>query len=123
VSGHYIFRQRDGQYESTPYSEYINTTVYNDTSHQRFSSQFGKRDANGKLTEEAWVTIELDPDYPVVKVEVDLKSLPELKMSGYEVVVDFHDMVCYDTKNEFYTDSNGLEMQKRVLNHRPTWDI
>lgn len=23
----------------------------------------------------------------------------------------------------FYTDSNGREMQKRILNHRPTWDL
>jgi hypothetical protein len=23
----------------------------------------------------------------------------------------------------FYTDSNGLEMQKRVLNYRPAWDL
>lgn len=25
--------------------------------------------------------------------------------------------------NTFYTDSNGLEMQKRILNYRPTWDL
>jgi len=23
----------------------------------------------------------------------------------------------------FYTDTNGLEMQKRILNYRPTWDL
>jgi len=23
----------------------------------------------------------------------------------------------------FYSDSNGLEMQKRILNYRPTWDL
>ena len=32
-----------------------------------------------------------------------------------------------DTKinsgNTFYTDSNGLELQKRVINHRDTWDL
>jgi hypothetical protein len=27
-----------------------------------------------------------------------------------------------DNNNTFYTDSNGLEMQKRILNYRPTWD-
>jgi len=23
----------------------------------------------------------------------------------------------------FFTDSNGLELQKRILNYRPTWDL
>lgn len=23
----------------------------------------------------------------------------------------------------FYTDSNGLDLQKRILNHRDTWDF
>lgn len=25
--------------------------------------------------------------------------------------------------NTFYTDSNGLELQKRVVNHRDTWEL
>jgi hypothetical protein len=28
-----------------------------------------------------------------------------------------------DNEKTFYTDSNGLEMQKRVLNKRPTWHL
>jgi hypothetical protein len=29
----------------------------------------------------------------------------------------------FDNNQTFYTDSNGLEMQKRILNYRPTWNI
>ena len=29
----------------------------------------------------------------------------------------------FDNNKTFYTDSNGLEMQKRILNYRPTWNI
>ena len=32
-------------------------------------------------------------------------------------------MLNFDNEGVFYTDSNGLEMQKRVLNYRPTWDL
>ena len=41
---------------------------------------------------------------------------------NHEVMVDFT-LMNFDNNQTFYTDSNGLEMQKRVLNYRPTWDI
>jgi len=28
-----------------------------------------------------------------------------------------------DSNLTFYTDSNGLEMQERIKNYRPTWDL
>ena len=53
---------------------------------------------------------------------MDLNSLPEIKLDGYEVVVNF-DISDFKNNATFYTDSNGLEMQKRILNYRPTWNI
>jgi hypothetical protein len=35
---------------------------------------------------------------------------------GKEVVVTWAMLKNFDNENTFYTDSNGLEMQKRVLN-------
>lgn len=35
--------------------------------------------------------------------------------------MNFHSTI--DNEGVFYTDSNGLEMQKRELNYRPTWDL
>jgi lysosomal alpha-mannosidase len=29
----------------------------------------------------------------------------------------------FNTNKTFWTDSNGLEMQKRVINHRDTFDV
>lgn len=41
---------------------------------------------------------------------------------GHEVTVNFY---CPGLNNNgtFYTDANGLQMQKRVLNHRDTWEL
>jgi lysosomal alpha-mannosidase len=58
----------------------------------------------------------------VIKFEVDLKSLPGANYDGHEVVVNFK-LDNFTNNQTFYTDSNGLEMQKRILNYRPTWDI
>ena len=38
------------------------------------------------------------------------------------MIVDFK-VEGFDNNQTFYTDSNGLQMQKRVLNYRPTWDM
>ena len=53
--------------------------------------------------------------------DVILYSLPN-DGQGYEVNVNFASLEI-DNNNTFYTDSNGLEMQKRVLNYRPTWNF
>lgn len=63
----------------------------------------------------------IDGDLQVVKFDVDLGSLPNEDI-GYEFVVSFTDLGIQN-EGEFFTDSNGLEMQRRLLNHRPTWDI
>jgi len=50
-----------------------------------------------------------------------MMGIPET-LQGQEVVVQFF---AQDIQNGgyFYTDSNGLEMQERQLDHRPTWDL
>jgi len=40
---------------------------------------------------------------------------------GMEVTVNFKSFDI-DNQDTFYTDSNGLQMQKRILNYRPTWE-
>ena len=72
--------------------------------------------------ERAIVHVSIDKHPKVIKVEVDLDSLPPIKLDGYEVIVDFT-VENFDHNQTFWTDSNGLEMQKRILNYRPTWDL
>jgi len=55
------------------------------------------------------------------RVEVLLYDIPKTTQ-GMDVVAVFHvDEI--GNNGTFYTDSNGLEMQKRQLNFRPTWDL
>jgi len=41
---------------------------------------------------------------------------------GKEITINFM-TTTINNKNTFYTDANGLEMQKRVLNHRDTYKV
>jgi lysosomal alpha-mannosidase len=79
----------------------------------------GKADFNHEF---AVVSFSIDKDFPVLRVDVDLGEIPGANNTGYEVIVDFK-ALNFDNNQTFYTDSNGLEMQKRILNYRPTWDI
>lgn len=68
----------------------------------------------------AFVRIRSTHSQPVSTWEVILNGIPE--GVGKEVTVNW---LSYDIDNAdtFYTDSNGLEMQKRVMNYRPTWEL
>lgn len=60
------------------------------------------------------VRVSIDKDLPLIKIDVDLDSLPLQEVyNGYEVVPNFH-VSNFDNDKTFFTDSNGLEMQKRV---------
>ena len=50
-----------------------------------------------------------------------LGSIP-LQAVGKEVVIQFY-TPNINNNNTFYTDSNGLEMQERILDYRPTWNF
>jgi len=58
----------------------------------------------------------------VFKVDVLLYGIPYDKKVGHEVTINFHAPLIANN-GVFYTDSNGLEMQRRELNFRPTWDL
>jgi len=70
----------------------------------------------------AIVHVSIDESKQSIKFEVDIDSLPDIKFDGYEVIAKWH-VENFENNQTFYTDANGLEMQKRILNYRPTWDI
>ena len=58
----------------------------------------------------------------MLRYEVLLYSLPSTKLVGHEVTANFF-APSIQNNGVFYTDSNALEMQRRVLNYRPTWNL
>lgn len=132
-SGTYIFNPQLGVYHSIPYTEFLHGTVSHSRRLGQIDSQmvlyFGKS-AEWASDETTWlnkarvaiVKISLDRDLPTIRFDVDLGSLPGPRDGGTEVTVNFR-ALNFDNKGVFYTDSNGLEMQRRELNYRPTWNI
>jgi hypothetical protein len=58
---------------------------------------------------------------PAIEFEVLLDPIAD-NQGGIEVTANFF-AYNFDSNNTFYTDSNALDMQKRVLNKRPTWNL
>lgn len=55
------------------------------------------------------------------EIETRIDSIPISDKVGKEVTLNF--ATNFNNNNTFYTDSNGLEEQTRVLNYRPTWPL
>jgi hypothetical protein len=58
---------------------------------------------------------------PAIEVEVRLDPIPE-SATGTEVTANFF-AYNMETNDIFYTDSNAMEMQRRVLNYREDWNL
>lgn len=55
------------------------------------------------------------------EIESFIDSIPIEDGVGKEVVIKVNTHI--KNAGVFYTDSNGLELQKRWLNYRPTWNL
>lgn len=117
-SGDYIFRPLKGQYEAINYSLYHKAT----SNSEQMDFHFQSVDEMGEIFQKIIVHLTIDPETLAMKFDVDLGSLPPVYYNGYEVTANFH-IDNFDNNQTFWTDSNGLEMQKRILNYRPTWDL
>jgi len=122
-SGAYDFRPIDNLFEPLPYS-HLNKVIYSKGKiSEKFILFFSKTNKRTKKEEKkAIVHVTLDQELKVAKFDVDLDTTPGGHLDGYEVVAQFkaHD---FDNNATFYTDSNGLEMQKRILNYRSYYDV
>lgn len=79
---------------------------------------FEKQQMRSKeIWQKATVHVTLDQDLNVAKFDVDLDSIPGEFVDGFEIVPTF-EALNFDNNKTFHSDSNGLGMQKRVLNER-----
>lgn len=66
--------------------------------------------------------ITLTPGAQTLEWEVKLVGVPTSGDEGKEVVA-YWQVIDFSNDKTFYTDSNGLEMQKRTLNKRTGWTL
>lgn len=60
----------------------------------------------------------------LIEFDVELSPVPVSNdKQGKDVTVNWKMYDGFNANKTFWTDSNGLEMQKRVLNYRPTFDV
>jgi hypothetical protein len=56
-----------------------------------------------------------------IEFDVELAPIPIEDMRGKDVIVSWYMLDGFDPKGTFWTDSNGLEMQKReIVNYNVT---
>jgi len=114
TSGAYIFRPSEKtKTGSLPYSTPQKATLYR-------GKNLIQIQINGKII------ISNLRIYNDISKGIELQSfIDSISVSdniGKEVVLDIQ-VPSIDNNKTFYTDSMGMEMQKRVLNYRPTWDL
>ena len=121
-SGAYLFKPSRADPEKKTYSKFVRYETYEGTQTgvSAMVLYFSDEDTGEMYTS----LVRMLPDSTTVEWEVQLHSIPveTIKRKGKEVVVNWS-VSTFDNDYTFYTDSNGLEMQKRVLNQRPDFTL
>ena len=124
ASGAYIFKPKRGDMDKKMYSDYFKQETYKgaNTGIKAFNLYFQDAEKARMYT----AMIRLAPGATTVEWEVQLHGIPVQAgdRKGKEVVVTWAMTDdTFDNALTFYTDSNGLEMQERVFNQRPDFDL
>lgn len=128
-SGPYCFRPMRGQLDAFPYGHLKNMNTSFDSNGDPVAFHFlFEKDAYGnEHSERSLLTVTIQDQMKgasaAVKFDLTLDSLPfESVNDGFDVVAQFKVQNMNNNKT-FYTDANGLGMQKRILDYRPSWDF
>jgi len=113
-----VFAPDIDEQDSKSYSTFESVTV----SQGENASQFNLYFYDSETTEEYTAIVRMVEGIETVEFEVQLNQVPvdyDTKI-GKEVICKWQ-IEGFDNEGTFYTDSNGLEMQKRVINSRPDY--
>lgn len=116
-SGVYMFSSDWFQYNSLQYSLLQKVSYQQGKGVQQIL--FSYMDSISKQS--ATIKLRLFRLNPVQEWNVKLDAIP-LASQGQEVTVNFKSENI-DNNSTFYTDANGMAMQERVLNYRPSWTV
>ena len=117
-SGAYIFKPMQNDTRKYPYSSFKTVDSFKGDVINAIVLQY----ASASISEMFTVIIRMFPHTQVIEFEVKLHGIPISDKKGKEIVANW-DLLDFDNTGIFYTDSNGLEMQKRVLDQRPDWTL
>ena len=87
---------------------------------EQYTIALNKTGDNNKTNEQAFVKVQFSPTLfsELIKFDVELNGVNIADGLNKDVTVNWRMYDGFDPKGEFYTDSNGLEMEKRVINHK-----
>ena len=80
---------------------------------------------NETTKEQAIVKVRFSPKYfkEIIEYEVELSAVPISNSTGKDVTVNWRMFDSFDAKGKFFTDSNSMAMQERVINQRKSYNF
>lgn len=118
TSGAYLFVPELNDQVSHLYSAFKSIEVHAGSLASEFAVVYA--DSTNEAVYQA--LIRLGEGFEPIEFEVQMLQIPIIDNKGREVVAKWT-FAGIDNENTFYTDSNGLEMQKRVKNYRPDFTL
>jgi len=120
AEGAYLLKPDSNMPHQFNYSDYLGCVEFEQG---YYIAQWTFKYYDNVSDEYAYAKVIFAPYYnELIEFKVELNGIPVMKDGdGKDVTVDWY-FYDFEANNTFWTDSNGLEMQERILNYRPTWN-